>query len=70
MSRRCFTYGESRLTTVDGAARAENRTACGQWSADATDPPPDPRAPRPRRTCARCFADWREAYTNTPEDLR
>ena len=71
---RCFTYGESRLTTItlDGAlvTLSENRTACGEWSEDATDPPPDPRARRPRRTCPRCFAAWREAYTNTPEDLR
>ena len=61
----CFTYGESRTTTLtmNGAIvlLGEYKSACGVWSEDASDSPPDARAKRPKGVCPKCFTAWRDA---------
>ena len=61
----CFTYGESRTQTLtmNGAivTLGEYKSACGQWSENASASPPDPNVKRPRNVCPACFKAWRAA---------
>ena len=69
----CFTYGESRTQTLtmNGAivTLGEYKSACGQWSEDASASPPDPNVKRPRNVCPACFKAWRAACAEISDSV-